>query len=744
MVVVGGIDTIQNPFMYLGFAKTEALSPLGQCRPYDANADGIAISEGVAVIVLKRLSDAERDGDRIYSVIQGVGASSDGRSKGLTAPLPQGQVRALKRAYDKANVSPADVGLIEGHGTGTVVGDRAEVEAITGFLESANSDSHSCALGSVKSMIGHTKCTAGVAGLIKATMALHSKILPPTLGVTSPNPALAAGESPIYVNTEARPWINGKDHPRYAGISAFGFGGTNFHVVVEEYADEYARERSPDAPKHEWPSELFVWRAPSRQKLVRAVSLVDGGLADGAQPSLRDLAYTLSLEARTLEDGGLCLAIVAESLDDLQQKLARALEILADPTRDSIDDPGGIYFAEEPLANEGKVAFIFPGQGSQYVNMLRDLTIHFPEVQACFERADEVLKERMPRPLSGLIFPPPRFTKSEEAADKEALTQTNVAQPALGATSLAMLHLLKNLGVEPHFAAGHSYGEFVALCSAGAISEDDLYAVSEARGRFIMEESGPESGAMCAVQADRDAVAGLLAEVGDDAVIGNLNTPRQTVVSGTEAAIGQLLARCESLGIRARRIPVSSAFHSPLVAGAQSRLADLVETIDLSSPRIDVYSNVEAAPYPREPEAIRALLAEHLVRPVNFIGEVEALYEAGARVFVEVGPGSVMRGLTGDILGDLPHLSVASDQPNRSGIVQLHHLLGQLAAHGVGVVLDYLYLRRPVRRLDVSKLVEETAVTPLPPTTWLVNGGKARPLGQPVAESRHFADQSAR
>jgi acyl transferase domain-containing protein len=235
LVITGGADTLQSPFTYLCFSKTSALSPRGRCRPFDATADGIAISEGLVLLVLKRLSDAERDGDRIYAVVKGVAGSSDGRDKGLTAPRREGQMRALQRAYSQAEISPAAVTLVEAHGTGTVVGDRVEIEALTDVYREAGSAPGNCALGSVKSMIGHTKCAAGVAGLAKAALALHHKVLPPTGGVQKPNEALAA-DGPFYVNTEARPWIGAADgSPRRAAVSAFGFGGTNFHAVLEEY-----------------------------------------------------------------------------------------------------------------------------------------------------------------------------------------------------------------------------------------------------------------------------------------------------------------------------------------------------------------------------------------------------------------------------------------------------------------------------------------------------------------------------
>ena len=743
IVIAGGVDTIQNPFGYLCFSKTQALSPTGQPRVFDATADGITISEGLVMLVLKRLADAERDGDRIYAVIQAVGGSSDGRAMGLTAPRPEGQVLAFQRAYAKAGFSPSTVELFEAHGTGTVVGDRAEALSLSTFLEREGAKPQSHAIGSVKSMIGHTKATAGVAGLAKVALALYHKVLPPTLGVTQPNPKARFGEGPLYVNSETRPWIHGvQDHPRRAGASAFGFGGTNFHAVLEEYTGDFlARQR--EAVFQHWPSELLVWSAQSRQELVSAIESLEGALGRGAAPELRDLAYTLDQiqNPKSKIQNPACLAIVATSLDDLRQKLSQARESLSAPGPAHIQDPRGIYYTEEPLAwlgsgqseirspqsKIGKVAFLFPGQGSQYPNMLRDLGVAFPEVRETFEQTDRVLADRFPKPLSSFIFPPPAFTPDEEAVQQQALTQTNVAQPALGAADMALFQLFQELGVHPDMLAGHSYGEYVALCAAGVIDLETLAILSEARGRAIIEAAKDELGTMAAVQASADDIASTIESVAD-VCIANLNAPRQTIISGTNSGIAEAVRRLEAQGIGARPIPVACAFHSPLVAPAQQRLAEVLSRTDFAAPTVDVFSNTTAVPYPRHPLAIRELLAEHLVRPVRFADEIGAMYEAGARLFVEVGPRNVLTGLASQTLGERPHVTIAVDMPRRHGLTQLQHALGQLAAHGVPLQLGRLFEGRKVRRLNLNALEEETREKPLSPTTWLVNGGRARPL----------------
>ncbi|MFO0845675.1 MAG: beta-ketoacyl synthase N-terminal-like domain-containing protein [Gemmataceae bacterium] len=280
LAIAMGADTVQTPYAYMAFSKTHALSPNGRCRPFDAAADGIVLSEGVGAVILKRLDDAVRDGDRIYAVIKGMGASSDGRDKGLTAPRAEGQLRALRRAYGQAGVSPATVELIEAHGTGTVAGDQTESKALAQMMQEAGAEPQSCAVGSVKSMIGHTKCAAGIAGLIKAALSLHHRTLPPTV-VETPNGNFTDG--PLYLNTEARPWVKG-DGPRRAGVSAFGFGGTNFHAVLSEYDGDYLDER-PALTR--WPAELFVWAADKRDSLSQQIAHIADLLKAGAKPALR-------------------------------------------------------------------------------------------------------------------------------------------------------------------------------------------------------------------------------------------------------------------------------------------------------------------------------------------------------------------------------------------------------------------------------------------------------------------------
>ncbi|WFE28025.1 SDR family NAD(P)-dependent oxidoreductase [Solwaraspora sp. WMMD791] len=685
LMICGGADLHNGINDYLMFTSAHALSPTGRCRSFDSTGDGIALGEGVAAVVLKRLSDAERDGDRIYAVIKGLGGSSDGRALGLTAPRADGQRRALDRAYRQAGVSPAQVGLIEAHGTGTVVGDRTELETLTTVFNEAGAAPGSCTLGSVKSQIGHTKCVAGLAGLIKASLALYTGVRPPTLHLTRPNPAWHPDHSPFAFYTQARPWATPAAE-RIAGVSAFGFGGTNFHAVLAAYPNA----PEPRHARDDWPAELFCFRAGDRagaQPGIRQLlATIDTRDAMGRRWRLRDLAAAQSRECET-RSGPVQVAVVASDLDELAGLLRRALDGDHDPA-------SGLH---QPAATHtgGKVAFLFPGQGSQRPGALADLFVAFPELRRFLD---------LGRDLAGPLFPPAAFDPDGDRGQQERVRDTRVAQPVLGIGGLAMHHLLGRVNVRPDLAGGHSYGELVALCVAGAFDDRTLLALSRQRAEAILAAAGTDPGTMAAVAATADRISEVLSAAGlsDEVVLANHNGPQQVVISGPTSAVRQAVTALKAGGVSARPIPVACAFHSPVVAGGVPAFRSVLAGHRVAAPAFPVWSNRTADSYPTNPEAVRDELAGQIAAPVRFVDEIESMYAAGARIFVEAGPGKVLSRLVDAVLGDRPHLAVAVEGRRTGGLRGFLSTLAELACAGVPVQTDWLFRGRRIAEVTAS------------------------------------------
>ncbi|MFD4525851.1 beta-ketoacyl synthase N-terminal-like domain-containing protein, partial [Streptomyces sp. NPDC058470] len=701
MVLCGGADMHNGINDYLLFASAHALSPSGRSAPFDSTADGIALGEGVGCVVLKRLSDAERDGDRVYAVIKGVGSASDGRALGLTAPRPEGQYNALARAYRNAGVSPAEVGLVEAHGTGTVVGDRTELGSLTRVFEDAGAKPGSCALGSVKSQIGHTKCAAGLAGLIKTSLALHTGVKPPTLHLTEPNPAWDAQSSPFAFHAEARPWAAAPAE-RVAGVSAFGFGGTNFHVVLRAYQDG----PPPVTAAQQWPAELFTFRGSDRATAVRAaadlLALVEGDSGPYEPWRLRDFALAASRRAESVATRGarVWIALVAESTQDLTALLRRAVAGEHAPKE-------GLFAADD--TEPGDLALLFPGQGSQRPGMFAELFVAFPELQRHL---------RLDEDTARVLFPPTAFDDKSRKEQQERITDTTVAQPALGITGLAAHQLLSRAGVRPAMAAGHSYGELAALAAAGALAPDVLLRASRDRAAAILGATGDgDPGTMAAVAGGEPEVAAALVDAGlsGTVVTANRNSPRQTVISGPTEDILTAVERLKAHGLSAKRIPVACAFHSPLVAAAGDTFAEVLAEVPVGATDFPVWSNRTAERYPESPEAIRAELAAQIGAPVRFADQIEAMYEAGARIFVEAGPGAVLTRLVNKILGDRPHQTVALEDGPRSGLTGFLSALAQLAVAGVDIRTAWLFQGRDAVTADARATRRKRAA-------WTVDG----------------------
>ncbi|MGW0246596.1 beta-ketoacyl synthase N-terminal-like domain-containing protein [Nocardia goodfellowii] len=703
MVITGGVDTLNDIVWYTSFSKTPALSPTGDCRPFSAASDGMVLGEGIVLFALKRLQDAEREGDAVYAVIRGVGTSSDGRGTAIYAPLPAGQVRSLRRAYQAAGYDPDTVELMEAHGTGTPAGDAAEVAALREvFAEAAEGSAAWCALGSIKSQFGHTKSTAGAAGLLKSVLALHHKVLPPTIKVERPNPRLKLVDGPFHVNTVARPWIRDSAHPRRASVSSFGFGGTNFHVTAEEYTPGHGG-RNPRRLSAA-PSELITVAASTLDELVhkcRAVTTDDRPLAAIARETQRDLDLSRARGPRLPENrersgsgttgwqpAPLRLAVVAADTDELRRKIEQATAMVQADQWSSFSSPDGVHYGFG-AAEDQRLAFLFPGQGSQYPGMGADLAMHVPAARQVWDQLADI--QLGDSPLHRVVFPPPAFSDAERDAQATLLTATEWAQPAVAAHSMALLALLRALGLRPACAAGHSLGELTALHAGGAIDAGTLLRLARRRGE-LMRDAAREPGGMLAVQASAEAVGQAIQSVGRaDLWPANYNSPDQTVVAGSVRSIAALGDYLNRQGVRARKLAVSAAFHSPLVEDAARPLLDHARALSFAPLKLAVYGNRDAAPYPADCDGIAQRLAEQMVSPVRFADQVTAIYDSGIRTFVEVGPGSTLTGLVRANLGDRAHTAIAVDKPGKNGLTALFDGLGALVARGVPVRLSALW-----------------------------------------------------
>ena len=682
MVISGGLDTFNDIFMYMCFSKTPALSPTGDAKPFDRDGDGTILGEGIGTVVLKRLSDAQRDGDRIYAVIRGLGSSSDGKGGAVYAPVASGQMKALRRTYELGGVSPDSIEMVEAHGTGTRVGDATEVTALTSVYRDAKAEGTWCALGSVKSQIGHTKAAAGAAGLIKAALALHHKVLPPTIKVRQPVEPAAPGKSPFYLNTTKRPWLPSATHPRRAALSAFGFGGSNFHCLLEEVSP------TKSAPDWDGDAEVVALSADTVAELKKALN---EPLAELAWPALQRRAAKTRAAFDVAQPARLLL-VIERGRTDLKKLVTAARAQLEKHSAKAWQLPEGAFFGcGRP---NGRLGVLFPGQGSQYSGMLRDLSCQFPQMQARLAQANGIFAEvhggEGRARLTDYIYPHPAFDEATAKAQDATLKATDIAQPAIGAVSLAALQVLEAFGVSPEAAAGHSYGELLALCASERIHSDTLHRLSNLRGRLMAQANGAgESGAMLAVKAPVETVEQFIREERFDLVVANRNAPDQAVLAG---AVGEIERASQSLERRAiwnRRLPVAAAFHSPLVAAAQTPFAEALSTVELSPSRIPVYANTTAREYPREAQDARQLLAGQLANPVDFVAEINAMFADGVTTFLEVGPGHTLTGLVQSILRDrdIHAIALDSSRGKRSGIVDLALALSRLAALGHAVDL---------------------------------------------------------
>ncbi len=693
VALAGGVDLSIDPFEVIGFAKTGALAT-GEMKIYDKDSNGFWPGEGSGVVVMMREEDALARGLRIYATVTGWGISSDGKG-GITRPEAAGHRLAIERAYRRAGYGVETVSYFEGHGTGTALGDETELEALSSARRDADPTAAPAAISSVKGNFGHTKAAAGVAGLIKAVLAVHHQVIPPGTGHYDPHPKLTADSAAMYVPSSADLWP--AEFPVRAGVSAMGFGGINTHIAIEQAPGLHRRtaldRRTGALVAGRQSAELLLLDAIGadelRDKLTRLTDLVPRL----AFAELTDLAATLAGE---LTGGRLRVAVVAANPDEAHRRLTRVLDALADGETALLAPADGVFLADRATAP--RIAFLFPGQGAG-----RGTT-------GALRRRFEAAKQ---------VFDHPAVPESGDH------TATENAQPRIVAGSLGVLRVLHLLGVDADVAVGHSLGELTALAWAGAMGGNELLELAALRGR-VMADASETGGAMVSLTADAERVAGLIAaeNLGDGTVIAGFNGPEQTVVAGPVADIDRVSATARDVGITATRVNVSHAFHSPLVGPAATAMAERLAEHTFAPLTRTVVSTVTGTVLDPDTD-LRTLLRDQVVQPVRF-HEAAAEAVAGADLVLEVGPGRILGNLVSQIAPEVPVLSVDSDSPS---VAPLLGAVGAAFALGADVDARALFTDRVTRRIAIDErmsfLASPCETAPTIDATLAVDAGPA-------------------
>jgi amino acid adenylation domain-containing protein len=610
IALAGGVS-VSFPQKRTYYQDGGMFSPDGQCRPFDARGAGTIFSDGLGIVALKRLAEAVHDGDQIYAVIKGFGLNNDGSAKaGFAAPSVNGQAEVIALAQAQAGFEPDTISYIETHGTGTPLGDPIEIEGLTQAFRAGTSRKNFCAIGSVKGNIGHADSAAGVASLIKTALALKEEVLPASLNFAEPNPKIDFANSPFHVNSQLTEWKAGPT-PRRAGVSGFGIGGTNVHLVLEE-----SPIVEPSGPTRDW--QLLLLSARTSSALDAATTRFRDHLKAHPDLNLADAAFTLQSGRRVFDHRR--MLVCRDSADAIQ-----TLET-GDPKR---------VLTQQGKMRERPVVFMFPGQGAQYVNMGADLYRTEPAFKAEVDLCAEILLPHLNLDLRSVLFPPAEQAKAAE----DLLIQTRITQPALFVIEYALAKLWISWGVQPRAMIGHSVGEYVAACLAGVFTLEEALALVAGRGRLIQALPG---GAMLAVRLPESDVRPQLP---DDLAIAAVNSVSLCVVSGPTDAIEKFEARLKTQGVAARRLQTSHAFHSAMLDSAVQPLTALLDKVRFNNPSIPYVSNVTGRWITEDEAKDPAYWTSHLRQAVRFADGVGELLKDSENILLEVGPGQTLTSL---------------------------------------------------------------------------------------------------
>ncbi|MFF8910685.1 hybrid non-ribosomal peptide synthetase/type I polyketide synthase [Streptomyces olivaceoviridis] len=669
--VVGGVNVLLSPEWSVVTSRARMLAPDGRCKTFDASADGYVRSEGCGVVVLKRLSDARRNGDRVLAVLRGSAVNQDGRSSGITVPNAAAQREVIRRALASASVSPSEVSYVEAHGTGTPLGDPIELRALASALGDRDG-ADPVLVGSVKTNVGHLEPAAGIAGLIKVVLSLKNDEIPPHLHLEEVNPEIGIDELPVRIPTELTPWPrDGK--PRIAGISGFGASGTNAHVIVADAPDDVREHGPADGPERT--AHLLTVSARTPVALGRLVTRYRERLADAADDELGDICFTAAVGRKHFAHR---VAVTGSTGAELAARLAAVDTSVAGARR------GRVLPGRRP-----KVAFLFTGQGAQYHGMGATLYATEPAFRAAIDRCEELLGALLPRPLRAVLGCSTDGADALQDGDADLIDETEYTQPAMFAVEYALAQLWRSWGIEPAFVLGHSLGELTAACVAGVMTLGDGLRLAVSRGRLMHELT--ERGAMATVFAEPDRVRQALRPWSTDLSLAAVNGPQSVAVSGSEAALEALLEELAGQGVRSKRLNVTRAFHSPLMEPMLDRFEQEAAQIRFAQPTIPVVSNVTGRVLGKD-EFDAGYLARHVRMPVEFLAGMNTLFEQGCDTFLEIGPAPMLVGMAKRFSPERPEDAqpFAFLPSLRSGQDDWRVMLDSLAAlHTAGAQVDW-------------------------------------------------------
>jgi acyl transferase domain-containing protein len=657
LALAGGVNLMLSPQGTIIAGKGNMLSRDGRCKTFDASADGYVRGEGCGIVVLKRLSDAIAQRDHIYAVIRGSATNHDGRSNGLSAPSARAQEEVIRSALSDAKISPEEVHYIEAHGTGTYLGDPIEMQALGEVFERSHSRSHPLLVGTVKTNIGHLEACAGVAGLIKTSLMLQQKEIPPHLHLKNANPLVPWEQLPFEIPQKRASWPEGRGR-RIAGISSFGFSGSNVHMILEE-----APPQEIQAPGAERSFQLLTLSAQNAKAIPELAGSYERHLAAHPEDAPADVCFTANTGRAHLKHR---LAVVAESSARMRQLLGMVAEG---------NLPEGVFSGRQRPDDGPATAFLFTGQGAQYAGMGRELFETQPTFRRTLEMCSELLADDLDRPLLSVIYPSPGETSP--------LDETAYTQPALFAFEYALAELWRSWGIEPAVVMGHSVGEYVAACIAGVFSLQDGLRLVAARARLMQNQ--PHEGGMAAVFADEKTVAAAIAPFKDAVAIAALNGPRNSVISGAADQVRAVLRKLKVEGIEAKILNVSHAFHSPLMEPILDDFEKIAGSINYAPPTIALISNVSGRLASHGEITQATYWRAHIRRPVQFYASMETLREQGCEYFIEIGPDPVLLGMAKYCLPDEQGLWLPSIKKGQNDWRQMLESLGRLYVQGVEI-----------------------------------------------------------